>query len=87
MRAKRAIGGGAALGIAVASAAILMSALSPGESQGGRSADGPRSREGALKVGDEAPDFTLRTTDGTAEVQLSSYMGECPVALIFGSYT
>ena len=43
--------------------------------------------EGGPNVGDLAPDFTLKTLDGTAEVQLSSYRGECPVALVFGSYT
>ena len=40
-----------------------------------------------LKVGDAAPDFKLRTVDGTGEVQLSSYRGKRPVVLVFGSYT
>ena len=38
-------------------------------------------------VGELAPDFTLTTIDKTADVTLSSYIGERPVALIFGSYT
>jgi hypothetical protein len=50
-------------------------------------AQDPGIREGLPHVGDEAADFTLKTLDGTAEVQLSSYRGECPVALVFGSYT
>lgn len=40
-----------------------------------------------LKVGDPAPDFTLRTVDGKREVRLSDYQGKKPVVLIFGSYT
>ena len=40
-----------------------------------------------LKVGDAAPDFRLKTIDGSAEVQLSSYRGKQAVVLVFGSYT
>ena len=40
-----------------------------------------------LKVGTMAPDFKLRTIDGTGETQLSSYRGQRPVVLVFGSYT
>ena len=46
-----------------------------------------QARAGALKVGDTAPDFRLRTLDKTAEVSLSSFRGSKPVVLIFGSYT
>jgi peroxiredoxin len=53
----------------------------------GAQAQAPAIREGLLQVGDDAPDFTLKTLDGTADVQLSTYRGECPVALVFGSYT
>jgi hypothetical protein len=56
--------------------------LSRGYSQGRQAAN-----EGSPGVGDDAPDFTLKTLDGSAAVTLSSYKGECPVALIFGSYT
>jgi len=38
-------------------------------------------------VGTMAPDFTLEPRDGTEAVSLSSFRGEKPVALIFGSYT
>ena len=47
----------------------------------------PRDRNGSTRVGEPAPDFTLTTLDNSAEVTLSSYRGERPVALIFGSYT
>lgn len=44
-------------------------------------------RAGHLQVGDTAPDFSLKTPDGSAQVQLSSFRGVKPVVLIFGSYT
>jgi hypothetical protein len=44
-------------------------------------------RSGHLQQGDEAPDFTLSTYDRTASVRLSSYHGDRPVVLVFGSYT
>ena len=40
-----------------------------------------------LKVGDPAPDFTLKTPDGKQEVALSGFKGRRPVVLIFASYT
>ena len=44
-------------------------------------------RENSLKVGDKAPNFTLKTLDGKKEVTLSSFKGKQPVLLVFGSYT
>ena len=44
-------------------------------------------RGGELRVGDEAPDFTLPRVDHKSEVQLSSFRGRQPVVLVFGSYT
>jgi hypothetical protein len=44
-------------------------------------------REGALEVGDEAPDFSLERLDQTATVRLSELRGVRPVVLVFGSYT
>lgn len=41
----------------------------------------------APAVGTQAPDFKLPRLGGGAQVQLSSFRGERPVALIFGSYT
>ena len=44
-------------------------------------------RTSPLRVGDAAPDFKLKTKDASREVQLSSFKGQRPVVLIFGSYT
>ena len=41
----------------------------------------------APKAGDPAPDFTLSDAKGANHVQLSSFQGEKPVALVFGSFT
>jgi hypothetical protein len=43
-------------------------------------------RAGHLQVGDTAPEFNLKTLDGTGQVALSSLRGR-PVVLVFGSYT
>lgn len=40
-----------------------------------------------LRVGDQAPDFTLPDQAGKAEYTLSSYKDKKPVVLVFGSYT
>jgi thiol-disulfide isomerase/thioredoxin len=39
------------------------------------------------KVGASAPDFTLKTLDGKATVQLSGLIGPKPVVLVFGNFT
>jgi hypothetical protein len=44
-------------------------------------------RRGNLKVGDMAPDFALKTAGRSAEVRLSSFRGQRPVVLVFGSHT
>ncbi|MGH9661301.1 MAG: hypothetical protein ACRD96_22320 [Bryobacteraceae bacterium] len=44
-------------------------------------------REGNLKPGDAAPDFSLLTLDRGGRVRLSSFRGDRPVVLVFGSYT
>ena len=41
----------------------------------------------APKVGDLAPDFELGASQGDTSVRLSSFRGERPVALLFGSFT
>jgi cytochrome oxidase Cu insertion factor (SCO1/SenC/PrrC family) len=46
----------------------------------------PRQREGTLKVGDAAPDFTVQDVEGKKTVKLSELKGK-PVVLIFGSCT
>jgi len=45
-----------------------------------------RRREGELKVGDLAPDFTVQDLQGKQSVKLSDLRGK-PVTLIFGSCT
>jgi hypothetical protein len=45
-------------------------------------------RKGTLSEGDRAPDFNLRTAkDRKQRVALSSYHGQRPVVLVFGSYS
>jgi hypothetical protein len=44
-------------------------------------------RSGDLQVGELAPDFRLPAYDKASWVQLSSFRGDRPVVLIFGSYT
>jgi len=46
-----------------------------------------RARAGALRTGEEAPDFRLPTLDHKSEVQLSSFREKQPVVVVFGSYT
>lgn len=40
-----------------------------------------------LKVGDSAPDFSLPDPAGKKETRLSSFQGQKPVVLVFGSFT
>ncbi len=44
-------------------------------------------RAGTLKIGELAPDFRLKSYEKSSWVQLSSFRGDRPVVLIFGSYT
>jgi len=44
-------------------------------------------RGGRLRPGEAAPDFELKTTDKKSLVRLSSFRGQKPVVLVFGSYT
>ena len=44
-------------------------------------------RAGHLQVGQPAPDFTLETYDKKTRIKLSSFQGQRPVVLVFGSYT
>ena len=46
-----------------------------------------RARAGRVQPGDAAPDFRLPTLDRQSTVQLSSFRGDRPVVLVFGSYT
>jgi hypothetical protein len=44
-------------------------------------------RSGHLRVGDQAPDFSLRQLHGEGSVTLSQEYKSKPVVLVFGSYT
>ncbi|MBZ5590762.1 MAG: hypothetical protein LAP39_00890 [Acidobacteriia bacterium] len=44
-------------------------------------------RAGHLRPGDMAPDFRLPVLHSQEMVQLASFRGQKPVALVFGSYT
>jgi hypothetical protein len=44
-------------------------------------------RSGHLQIGDQSPDFTLPLLDHSGSITLSSFRGQKPVVLIFGSYT
>jgi hypothetical protein len=44
-------------------------------------------REGALRVGEAAPDVALEKPDGSGPVSLSSSIGGKPLVLVLGSYT
>jgi hypothetical protein len=46
-----------------------------------------RARAGTVNVGEAAPDFRLPTVDRRSAMQLSSFRGDRPVVLVFGSYT
>lgn len=61
--------------------ALLASAMTPGTW-----AQSLRPRQGNLKVGGTAPDFTVKDVQGKEAVQLSALKGK-PVVLIFGSCT
>jgi hypothetical protein len=65
------------LWIAVWMVAGALAMLVPGQSR----------REGSLKVGDRAPDFTLKQLNSDKTFTLSSNFGKRPTVLIFGSYT
>ena len=44
-------------------------------------------RQGELKIGDPAPDFSLQRVGKSGWIQLSTLTHQRPVVLIFGSYT
>ncbi len=83
--------------VVLASVALAMSAggvlAQEGRGQGNREERMKRMRErmsrddGAPKVGDVAPTFTLKSRDGKQETNLASFQGKKPVVLFFGSYT
>jgi hypothetical protein len=76
------------LGILLTTALLATGDVAPGQQRprGGRHSGDLRMPD-SLRVGDAAPDFKLKTKDGSREVQLSSFKGKRPVVLVFGSFT
>ena len=66
--------------------ALLAAGVAFGQQRGGRHGGDLRMPD-TLRVGDAAPDFKLKTKDGSREVTLSSFKGKRPVVLVFGSFT
>jgi hypothetical protein len=60
------------------SPAVLIRGLFAGEI--GSMNEGP-------KLDEQAPDFALKTVDGSETIQLSKLVGPKPIVLIFGSFT
>lgn len=48
---------------------------------------GTQRSEGALRVGQAAPDITLASLDGRSRIRLADSIGSKPLVLVFGSYT
>lgn len=76
----------ASLGILLILALLAAGDIASGQQRPGRRGGDLRTPD-TLRVGDAAPDFKLKTKDGSREVTLSSFKGKRPVVLIFGSYT
>jgi hypothetical protein len=70
---------GAHLLIAQNEESAVPATVRPGDTRG--------DREGKLKPGDMAADFTLNVMHKEQTVTLSDFKGKRPVALVFGSYT
>jgi len=58
----------------------------PGGMRGRMEGFNPGRMGGSPNVGQDAPDFSLKTLDGKKTITLSSFKGK-PVVLVFGSYT
>jgi hypothetical protein len=65
----------------------LVAGALPAQCAAGEGGARDRPREGTLKVGDTAPDFSLTSPDGKTTVTLSSFKNKQPVVLVFASYT
>lgn len=71
---------------------VLFAAASCATSGSAKNAKGSKQQRAkdaiiTAKVGEEAPNFKLKTRDGKKEVELATFRGEKPVVLVFGSYT
>ena len=72
-------------------AVILLSvgcaSVKPPLLNGGKGRPGDLRRVDRIHVGDRAPDFKLKTLDGSRTIRLKDFRGQRPVVLVFGSYT
>jgi len=64
----------------------LMFPVVQAQPRGAGGAGRPAWNQGMLRNGDDAPDFSLRTYDGSEVITLSRFRGK-PVVLVFGSCT
>ena len=76
-----------ALLIACLVAMVVTDAVAQPNHSRGRRGRGEERVDHAPAVGEEAPNFKLKSRDGKLEVELASFRGKKHVALIFGSYT
>ena len=61
-----------------------------GQGRGGQGRGGQgrgRSDASGLKVGQQAPNFKLKSLDGKSQTELAAIRTKKPVVLFFGSYT
>lgn len=72
--------------LAIGMTLLLVVALADAQQRRGNRAD-RRSDKDALKVGQAAPTFKLKSLDGKATTDLGTWHGKRPVLLFFGSYT
>ena len=73
------------IAVGVTAAAIVVAKMGPRNIIGMIRYD--QRQEGALRVGDRAPDVELLALDGTTTSRLSQHLGGRPVVLVFGSFT
>jgi hypothetical protein len=76
-----------ALALLFAAAGLILLAQEPGSRSAEKKAAMMKKREGRLKPGDHAPNFTLKLAKSEETVRLASFEGKKAVALVFGSYT
>ena len=73
------------IALGVAAVAIVVAKLGPRNIIGMIRYD--QRQDGALRVGDRAPDVELSSLDGKTISRLSQHLGGRPVVLVFGSFT
>lgn len=74
-----------ALSVVVLAGAVLAWQIGPSNIVGMLLYD--QRREGALVVGDRAPDVKLAKLDGSGDVRLAEFIGGKPLVIVFGSFT